>query len=216
VVNNLFALPEEAAVAILSQTSSAKPTSGRVGVEFGDHPVIANVDWREVAKDAVAAQAPGDGWTTLERSGDQVLVAVREKPARQVWVGFTSPTFPKLKNFVIFWTNVFDWVGQGGDEFTSEPVNSIGSEWKLETSSSMESFDITPGIYRRSNGVRRALNAIDVRFDAPPKTDWRRQLASLSRSQGAGSDSRPIFLILAMLLLLGACILWKTRTAFRA
>ena len=215
VVADLFALPaNEPGVAILGEGSSAKPTSGRVGVEFGDEPAIAGVDWREVAKDAVAANSPGEGWKTLVSCGPQVLVAVRESPARQVWVGFSSPSFAKLKDYVIFWTNVFDWVGKGGDEFVSEPVQMIGGEWKLETKASSEPFDVPPGIYLRGDGTRRALNASDVRFPPPPRSDGRRQLSLLSKSQPAGIELRPGLLVLAMLLLLGACMLWKRQGPF--
>jgi hypothetical protein len=213
-IADLFALPpNEPGVAILREGSNAKPTNGRVGVEF-DEPVVANVDWREVVKDAVAAQSPGEGWRPVVSCGSQVLVAVRDATARQVWVGFNSPTFPKLKDYVIFWTNVFDYVGQGGDEFTSEPVQMVGSEWKLQTKFAMEPFDILPGIYRRGDGSLRALNATDVHFDPPIQTDWRRKLASVSKPQFAGFDLRPASLIGAMLLLLGASTLWKRQAHF--
>jgi hypothetical protein len=217
VVESLSALPADLpAVAILQDGSSAKPTSGRVGVQFGDHPLIANVDWREVVKDAVAVESPGEGWTPMVTGGSQVLVAVREKPARQVWVGFSSPSFPKLKDYVIFWTNVFDWIGQAGDEFTSEPMQQIGGEWKLEKSAATEPFDLPPGIYRRSDGARQALNAIDIRFSPPIQTDWKRQLAALSKSQSAAFDARALALILALFAIATSCMLWKRGGSFIA
>jgi hypothetical protein len=214
VVEGLFALPtNEPAVAVLRKGTSAKPTSGRVGVEFGDHPVVAGVDWRAVAEDAVAAESPGEGWTTLVRSGPLVLVAVREQPVRQVWIGFHSATFPKRKDFVIFWTNVLDWVGQGGEEFTADPTQSLGAEWKLQTPP-LAAFDPSPGIYRRTEGARRALNCANVRFTPPPQTDWRAQLISISHSQSTGIDLRPPMLLVALLLILAATGLWKRERHF--
>lgn len=216
VVEGLFALSNnEPAVAVLRAGSSAKPTSGRVGIEFGDHPVIAGVDWRAIAEDAVAAESPGEGWTTLVRSGPLVLVAEREQPVRQVWVGFNSASFPKRKDFVIFWTNVLDWVGQGGEEFTADPMETPGAEWKLQTPDISE-FDPAPGIYHRADGALRALNATDFRFSPPPQTDWRTQLASISHSQSTGTDLRPAVLLLALLVLLAATALWKQRRHFAA
>jgi hypothetical protein len=216
IVEGLFALPSnEPAVAVLRQGTSAKPTSGRIGIEFGDHPVTAGVDWRAVAEDAVAAESPGEGWTTLLRSGPLVLVAAREQPVRQVWIGFTSAGFPKRKDFVIFWTNVLDWVGQGREEFTADSMQSLGSEWKLQ-SAPVAGFDPSPGIYRRANSALRAENATDLRFTPPPQADWRAQLASISQSQHAGIDLRPPMLLLAMLLILASTVLWKREQHFVA
>jgi hypothetical protein len=143
-----------------------------------------------------------------------VLVAVRDTPVRQVWVGFRSPEFPTLKDFVIFWTNVFDWTGQGGDEFDSTPVQMIGPEWKLQTPAPAAGFDIPPGVYRRpSDGARCAMNAIDVTFNAPPSMQqaqpWRQKLASLARVHAAGRALQPALLLASMLLILAATMLWK-------
>jgi len=41
------------------------------------------------------------------------VVAIRQDPIRQVWVGFSSDQFQHRADFVIFWTAVFDWLGDG-------------------------------------------------------------------------------------------------------
>ena len=46
---------------------------------------------------------------------DHLAVAVRESPVRQVWIGFTLIRILRTSDFVVFWTNVFDWIGQAQD-----------------------------------------------------------------------------------------------------
>lgn len=213
VVDNLFSLPaDQPAVAVLRDGTNAKPSAGTVGVEFGNHPAIAGVDWRAVAADAVAAESPGDGWTTLVRAGPRVLVAARGQPARQVWVGFNSVEFPKSKDFVIFWTNVLSWAGQGDLQFTGESMQTLGDAWQLRTSPIAGGFDVSPGIYARADGSSRAMNALDVKFSSPVHTDWRGRLASQSAMR-AGVGFQSFVWMGALLSILAAGGLWKSRGA---
>ncbi len=145
--------------------------------------------------------------------GSSILVAIREQPVRQVWVGFESSTFATTsKDCVIFWTNVFDWLGQGGDEFVSEPVQLIGDEWKLQTPA-LPGVDLSPGIYKRSDGAMRALNATDIRLNPLPQSDWQTHLNAKSITKTAGFDTRPVFLLLALLLVLASAVFWKPLAA---
>jgi hypothetical protein len=56
--------------------------------------------------------------------GDSVLVAAREQPVREVWVGFQSGDFPRHADFVLFWSNVFNWLGESdwGQQVTTAQV----------------------------------------------------------------------------------------------
>ncbi|HEX3358986.1 MAG TPA: hypothetical protein VHS31_18550 [Tepidisphaeraceae bacterium] len=206
------ALRDDEIGVILSDQTDAKPSSGGVGVQVGDHPVAAGVDWKRVLRDAVISEPPLGGWRPVVQAGSLVLVAVREKPVRQVWVGFASASFPSSKDFVIFWSNVFDWLGEGGDEFVSGPVQSIGEEWKLQTPA-MAGFDLSPGVYRRSDGVLRAMNANDIWLNPPAQTDWATRLNGKSITKAAGFDLRPLLLIFALAMVLASATLWKSRGA---
>jgi hypothetical protein len=199
-------------VGVVLREGTAKPPSGGANVLVADHPVVGGVDWKAVVNDAQLAEPPGGDWKPLVQWGSSTLVAIREQPVRQVWVGFTSSTFPTSKDFVIFWTNVFDWLGQGGDEFVSEPVQLIGDEWKLQTPA-LPGFDLSPGIYMRSDGVMRALDATDIRLNPPPQSDWQTRLNAKSITKTAGLDLRPLFLLLALSLVLASAAFWKPLAA---
>jgi hypothetical protein len=38
-----------------------------------------------------------------------------------VWVGFDSSSFPARVDYVVFWANVFDFTGEGIDEWKPAP-----------------------------------------------------------------------------------------------
>lgn len=106
--------PNVAAV-ILAPTA---PPVGNVSIRTESHPITSVVDWYRVATEGIGIAPPPLGdWRTIAWAGDKPILAIRESPARQVWVGFGSDTFPREADFVIFWSNVFDWAGGGTDRF---------------------------------------------------------------------------------------------------
>ena len=122
-------------------------------------PLTAIVNWGAVTLDAkVSASAP-EGWTPLVQVGGKTLVAMQENPARKIWVGFDSPAWPRSVDYVVFWTNVFDWLGNGGQTFVSHsPV--MDASWKREGNQPVDiQADTWPGIYVRSDGQKKAVNA---------------------------------------------------------
>jgi hypothetical protein len=114
--------PIDAAAVIVAGDVKNKVGGGSLHIE--DHPIAANVNWNDVIQNVSAAKTQA-GWKPVVMIGNEVLVAVRESPARQVWIGFDSPDWPRTSDFVIFWSNVLDWVGQRGEDYTlqSPPKN---------------------------------------------------------------------------------------------
>jgi len=211
--------PNENGVVIPPPAEADGPVTG--DLQIAAHPVTESVHWTDVLRDAtVRAHPPTDDWKPLVSSGSKVLVAARDGPARQIWIGFDSPAFPRTADFVILWTNIFDWLGQGAEEFASAPMSQLGREWQLQQSAHLLGVDElspAPGIYARNDGARRALNAIDVRFDDPPASDWRQKLASISPA--TASAGRPIsraFCMAAIALILLSTIALKARKPVRA
>jgi hypothetical protein len=101
---------------IVASLDDSKTASGPI--KAAPHPITANVDWSAASRQELrVVPQPGSGWQTIVKTDQHDLVAVRQSPARQVWVGFTSESWPRSSDFVIFWTNVLDWVGQGGEAF---------------------------------------------------------------------------------------------------
>lgn len=209
----------EPSIQITDDPSKLQPIKD-AKIEVSAHPITANVDWPALAADALAApESASDEWTSIVHAGSNVLVAVREKPSRQVRVSFSSARFAQSADFVIFWANVFDWVGGGGaEEFVAEPVRALGPDWGLETPTPAGNFETPPGIYRRSDGQRRALNAIDVKFDSPPaeRAGWPEKFARIAKRQAGGRTLQGGLAIAALAALLLSVLLWGMPGWFRA
>jgi hypothetical protein len=115
--------PGEAGVIIASGEWSE--TSLR-GAQVIAHSVSDHVEFSALPGVSIATtNPPGDGWTPIVLLGGRAIVAVRESPTRQVWIGFRSPDFARTPGFVVFWTNVLDWVGQSGEQAFVESVTPV-------------------------------------------------------------------------------------------
>ena len=190
------AATDQTAVRVVGPADAAlTPLTGEVRWEEG--PVTAGIDWNAAAAGASVAADPGGDWRRVVLAGDRTLVAVRTAGARQVWVGFQSPRWSTTPDFVVFWTKVLDWVGQGEQSYHSTQVRPLDPAWRLQTGSvSPEDNGLWPGVYGR--GIERmAVNAGPVRPDPAPMTDWRARLAGLVagkrldiRTPGLGCWSR--------------------------
>jgi len=77
-----------------------------------DSPITRDIDWEDAVAGATISSPPGVGWQSLVSAGDEVLVAAQEQPIRKVWIGFQSDDFPRRADFVVFWNNVFNWLGE--------------------------------------------------------------------------------------------------------
>lgn len=161
--------------------------------DVASHSLTAHVDWAHVPSPVRLAREPPAGWTPVVKLGGRVAIAVAPEPARRVWVGFDSPSWPANPDFVVFWTNVFDWAGGAGRAWVSRPLNDWSPEWKAGDAAAISGS--WPGVYRRSDGALRAFNAPDVIFPASPRTDWRSRLSRLERT----STQLQLFRVLLLL-----------------
>ena len=172
-----------------------------------DDPLTAVVDWRGAVKDAAVSANPPAGWKPLVSVGDRMLVAAREVPGRQVWVGFDSPQWPRSADFVVFWTNVFDWVGGAGQEFTSYPVTIQGDEWKREGAAPTGvQANAWPGVFRRSDGQLKAMNLKDMRLEGIGDTGVDRVAFSIDGNR-LGRNLAGLFCLVAIACVVVATIL---------
>jgi hypothetical protein len=121
-------VPNEPAAVVLNEQSGGHQVGGGPRT-VEDHPLTRSVDWDRVLASATIQSPEGDDWQSVVFARNDVPVAVREKPFRQVWVGFVSEDFPRTPDFVIFWTNVFDWLGDGGEEYeaVTEPSPAVAT-----------------------------------------------------------------------------------------
>jgi hypothetical protein len=185
VVDGIENLPPGAPAAAIAEAGTQAPITVAPTVSAAYPELTADIDWSAAVDDATAPSAPlPAGWTPVVSAGDQAIVAVRDQPARQVWVGFTSPSWGKSPDFVVFWARVFDWLGAdagapdtaqtdragataapgAAGEYAAVAVGVLGPEWFPESpafDSSPPAVDARrwPGFYRRADGAERAVNS---------------------------------------------------------
>ncbi|MGH7176526.1 MAG: hypothetical protein ACREJC_04010, partial [Tepidisphaeraceae bacterium] len=182
-----------------------------------DHPLTRHIDWDKALQNARLAGPAPAGFLPLVRLGDSVTVAVREGPARQVWVGFESSQFPRDVEYVVFWTNVFDWVVEGTADYAWHPTQALDGRWLRDEALSgpAQTAAPAPGIWRRDDQELRAMCAIDLATDTCGDTHWREKLGAL-RARSGGAVRLSGALILASLGLLALSgLLWPRRLAGR-
>ncbi len=103
-------------------------------LQLAAHPVTQNVSVGELPDLAASADVP-QGFSPIVTVADKPIVAVRDSPVRQAWVGFSSPSFSASPAFVILWTNLLDYVGHGGDEFVPARLPSLAESTILRAKS---------------------------------------------------------------------------------
>jgi hypothetical protein len=200
----------------LSESGGNEPAAQPV---IADHPVTKGVAWGEVGRPAIAADTPPADWTPLVTVGGKVWVAAREQPARAIWVGFDTSQWARSPAFVVFWANVFNWAGAGAERFAAYPVGALDdADWTpVELAGSPSETPrpepkLWPGLYRRTDGTLRAINAPDVVIPRPPAaTDWQERLAALAKRAGGQVDLAPALAASALVSLALAAWAWKRR-----
>jgi len=175
-------------------------------LEIVDHPVTRGINWGSLPLLPATGDAPPQ-FQALVRIGGKPILAVAEAPVRKVWIGFAIDQWSAQTQFVIFWTNVLDWIGQEGTQFTSFPLEEPMLDWQPMTGPA--GF---PGIYQRGDGALRAFNTFDSPLSRPPAStsDWRERLGALA-ARHAGHSVGGIMAVLALLCLLLAFSTWRQR-----
>jgi hypothetical protein len=202
VVRDAAALAPTAAGVVLAEATAAVPAGAPA--EVRPHPVTRDTRWpfREPVR---LAAPPGGDWSTVVSVGGRPAVAVREAPARQVWVGIESEQWPRTPEYVVLWANVFDWLGGGGRRYVAHPPERLEGQWQaVETAGGVPATGepgLWPGLYRHAeDGALRAVNAGDVRFPPVPPGDWRPQLQRVlaEREQRGAAPLSPAVLVAAL------------------
>ncbi len=189
IVGNPQDLPGTQRGIVVAQSFADAATTGS-SLAVSDHPITRSISWGELPL-LPAAGDPPPGWETLVSSGAKPIVAAQAEPVRKVWVGFATDQWSTQAQFVIFWTNVFDWVGQGGRQFSASALTEQSKDWA--PLSSPEGF---PGIYQREDGAKRAFNifAEPLPPAQPSSSDWRERLTTIARQKGGRTISGPVSL----------------------
>ena len=183
-------IPADVPAAIVASSSSLH---GAGPVQVAAHPVSAGVDWADARAQAVGAP-PGRDWRAVVSIGGHPAVAVRESPHRQVWIGMDAPDLARTPAFVIFWTNVFDWLADGtasGGAGRAGDASGAAQQW-----------------------ASRVFPPIQI--PSPPAADWRAKLATLKPARAASRDVTSAVLLASVTCLMVAAGAWPGRslTAF--
>ncbi len=200
-----------------SEIVLAKLGAGVSGaVTVAAHPITAaleRVDWQAMTAGG-AGELPAGDWKLLVRVGERAILAAREAPNRQVWVGFDTRLMASQPEFVVMWSAIFDWVGEGGEEFAARTTGRMEKGWGLiDGSLGNREPGWWPALYRRADGVMVGVNAPDVILpEVAGNSGWRTEIAELAREyrNGGGVTWLTTWLILgAMGLMLVAAMTWR-------
>jgi hypothetical protein len=106
---SITAAPTASRAAILA------PTAGHVHLKLPpalpDHPILRNLKLPQEVAITDRPLPPGD-WQTLLQQDAQPLLAV-DGQHKRVWIGFASSEWEQTPDFVVFWTNVIDYLADG-------------------------------------------------------------------------------------------------------
>jgi hypothetical protein len=194
-------LPANQPAAIIASNFSAslRPTINGQRPTVVTSPLTEHVQWNRVLASARLASLPQGDWQVLVSSAGQPALAVATGGSRRVWVGIDSPRWSQSPDYVIFWKNVFDYLGGG------QPIYSAGTVHAAPR--------LQPGLYRGSDGHTEALNAPDVFIPSPAHHPWREQLAHLPRSAGEVRNVSKWFFLSALICAVAA--MWPGQTAIK-
>ncbi|HSU66812.1 MAG TPA: hypothetical protein VLJ39_08075, partial [Tepidisphaeraceae bacterium] len=191
-----------------NETIAPKP------VRVEPHRVTAHVNWDALPGPLRIAGDPPAGWSPLVSVAGRVLVAARPEEPRQVWVGFDAPEWARTTDFVIFWTNVFDWAGGGGASFVAHPLSEWSPEW-TPVEPIPAPAGMWPGLYRRSDGALRAFAAPGVKMSSPVRTDWASRLSAVPVTVGRLDLSGVLLALAVGCVALSAGVWRRARQAAR-
>src|SRR6185437_510223 len=145
--------------------------------------------------------------------GDRILAAYRTEPHRAVWIGFDSPAWERTPDFVIFWANLLDWVGAGGQGYISHPLTDVNPAWQMVSPTGLSPAPVSgqwPGLYKRPiDGQNVAVNAPVVEFKPFVDNTWPAQLSAALAEGSHGFDLTRVLLTLSLLLRLSAILTIK-------
>jgi len=183
------------------------------------HPVTEAIDWSVVLRDARLARAPADSaWTTLVAAGSAPAVAIRTEPARQIWCGISSQRWPMTPQYVMFWKNALDWLGQGTGQYSAQATGQLGAGWRVLSSrgSSELAAGWWPGVYVNGWGGRVAVNAPPAGPTTASAPDWPQRLQSVLGDRPGGREIGQELMLAAVALGALSILLWPRRRLVEA
>lgn len=206
VVTDRAQLPADAP-AIVAAPADGPGVSG--AVEVRPHPVTDHVNWTGLPQPLRLAGNAPDGWLPIVSIDGHPVVSVSPQPPNRLWMGFDAREWARTLDYVIFWTNAFDWAGGGGEVLAGHPLAARTPEWQ-PVQPTGDAPGLQPGLYRRSDGAIRAFNASAeaVAQRSRGTGNWRRALSTLTPRRGFAEWTDGL-LVAAVASLLLAVLSWR-------
>lgn len=136
-------------------------------------PVTSNLDlpwsqikgWGEVSISRIAAEGPPAGFEVLSKVGDRPILAIRENPLRQVWVGFGVDEFAQTPQWVEWMDELIGFLNRGGPpRWTHLSTDDVEASWNPVVASN-DDVSASPGVYRSPSGPMTAANLPSVKWE---------------------------------------------------
>jgi hypothetical protein len=153
--------------AYLADGSSAGRSISKIDpLVVQEGPLTQSVDWASVLPGARVSPMPQGTWQPIVSAAGDIVAAKRDEPFRQVWVGFDSPAFASRADFVIFWSNIFNWLGNGGPTYDWNRPSQAAAPKIVPVAHSISSFVLlgAMGLIGLAAGTWRKLPAAETAF----------------------------------------------------
>ncbi|MGA2440126.1 MAG: hypothetical protein ABSH08_04160 [Tepidisphaeraceae bacterium] len=161
-------VPGEEPAAIVADDSAATTTlSNLEPPAVLDSPLTKSVDWEKILSRARASSPPPGDWQPIITAAGVTVLAVHQPPVKRVWIGFQSDEFSHYPDFVIFWSNVFDWLGDVGQDYESAPSPSPAPTTLAEANPSAK--PLAAPLFLAASGLI-CISAVAWKAPTPP---WR-------------------------------------------
>ncbi|MGD0461849.1 MAG: hypothetical protein ABSB74_05105 [Tepidisphaeraceae bacterium] len=216
VVNASDSIPFGVPVAILADEAAGgtRLSTARPLIVTDDLLKIQSVEWSSILAGATVWAAPGKDWQAIVSAGGAAIVAVRDAPVRQAWIGFRADGFARRPDFVVFWSAIFDWLGGAGSpDYTSGKVGPLAGNWRLQEppglSLSAEDAGLVPGLYKSGDGKLVAVNASAPPISPPSPGDGPGKLKALAALHNQNAPLAGATLLGAMGLIGLSAATWR-------
>ncbi len=177
-----------------------------------DHPVLAHVGLEVTGQIRSGSADVPDGFEVILWNGDLPMIAVREQPARQVWIGMETSDLADQPVFVVLWANVLAWVGGEGGRYASQPPQTLGDGWVRVQPGPLPD-DVQPGwvagLYQNNDGARIAINSALPEGDVASSDQWQEALIGMERQERKMRVLSSALIVGAMVLAGMAAMMWS-------
>jgi hypothetical protein len=179
-----------------------------------DLPDLASIDWPNILPGSTISPAPGNNWRPIVSANGSVILAIRDTPTRQVWIGFEAKDFARRPDFVIFWTAIFDWLGDAAfPDYIAQKISPLATNWRFQEPANLAlspaDNGLIPGLYKSTTGALAAVNASTPQIPPSPQHDASAKLKTLIEQPTHTTSIAGPTLLLSITAMAFSVAIWK-------